>query len=275
MGYINRSNVFNFKSANDFNLDFNSLDTKDLILHFGELNSTNTYAKELNEKFFNRNNTIIKSDEQTDGHGRLNRKWHSNRDCSLTFTLVKKMSASITAELLPLITALSLAKSFEQFIGKDILDIKWPNDLLIDKKKVAGILIENKILSNEQILFIGIGINLKRTTFPSEIAKTACSLENYSSKNFNSDEILDLFLSKFEILFKYLLERKNNFIISEYTPRSSYVIGKEISYYENGEKQFGITDGLASDGSLFCKNKNGERKKLIVSEINSVREGEL
>jgi BirA family transcriptional regulator, biotin operon repressor / biotin---[acetyl-CoA-carboxylase] ligase len=265
----------NFKNETFFSEHQIISNCDNLILHFESLNSTNTFAKNIKSDFFNRNSTVIIADEQTAGHGRLNRPWFSSPNHSLTFTLIKKCGSNLQIELLPLITALALARTMDSYVDPNIVDIKWPNDILIDHKKVSGILIENRLYSDEQILFIGIGINIKSSIFPTEITDTACSIESHTDSTINKDELLKNFLDNYDQLFNTLHLSNQENIIEEFSARSSYVNHKKISYYENEQKKIGISDGLDSNGALFCLDDNGVRHRLIVSEIHSVREGEL
>lgn len=245
--------------------------SKNLLIHFESLGSTNTFAKTLTDQLINRDLTVILADEQTTGRGRMERKWYSKPGKSLTFTIIKSFSHEAPITCLPLLTALSLSEAFEKYTSLKKIDIKWPNDLLIEDKKVAGILIENKITSLNQILYIGVGININQENFPEEISSTACNLQTHSQIRINR---LDL-LSEFLIHLTHNIKRLNSYetqnIFSDYSKRSSYVKGKQISYYENDKEYFGTTDGLDDNGALFILDENKKRKPLIISEIHTVR----
>jgi len=264
-----------FKDESFFDERILTNQSENLILQFENLDSSNTFAKKIDPDNLDRNTTLIIAENQTAGHGRLNRSWFSTSKHSLTFTLIKKCQSNIQIELLPLITALALTKAIDHYVDPNMVDIKWPNDILIKNKKVAGILIENRLFSEEQILFIGIGINIKSSNFPEEIINIASSIEDHTNVSIDKDELLNVFLSEFEILFNSLCQSENNQMIDEYSKRSSYVQNKKISYIENGHKKIGTSDGLDTNGALFCVDEKGDRHRLIVSEIHSIRKGEL
>jgi BirA family biotin operon repressor/biotin-[acetyl-CoA-carboxylase] ligase len=232
------------------------------IYHFNKLDSTNKYALEsaaTKKKF---DHEIILSDSQNSGMGRNGRSWSSPAG-NLYFSLI--LQPNIMADKIPqlsfvAITALRLAVErifAEQKLPTNVIENKWPNDLLIDKKKVAGILLESKINQNFcEFVIIGIGLNLvsspENTIFP------ASSLKKFGI-GLSVPIALKKFLDEFENLYQNWLDfgfagTHNLWLKQAYNFKKNIVV-------KNDSKQIeGIFNDLDLDGSLILESKNGMLK---------------
>ena len=142
------------------------------ILYFDSIDSTNTKAQELAEKGYP-SGTLVVADKQIAGKGRRGRNWESPSGCGIFMTLMLKPDINPNnASMLTLVSALAVAKALADITGKDA-KIKWPNDIVIDGRKVCGILTEMSAqfdyINN---IVIGIGINVNNSSFPEEISAT-------------------------------------------------------------------------------------------------------
>jgi BirA family biotin operon repressor/biotin-[acetyl-CoA-carboxylase] ligase len=168
------------------------------IIKLNAIDSTNSYLKELSAKQTVTNFTVVVAENQTNGRGQRGANWEVENGKNLTFSVLIK-DALLNVEgvfSLNVIVAVSLFQTLDQLKILN-LAIKWPNDILADKKKICGILIENQFKSTSEIhSIVGIGINVNQENFIN--LPQASSLKNSSGKEFNKEEVLMMFLSQFQ-----------------------------------------------------------------------------
>src|SRR5262245_38755650 len=173
------------------------------LYHFYDIDSTNLFAARLlahGRKL--PEGTVIIAESQTAGRGRLGRTWHSERESGIYFSMVlfPKAPPSL-APLFTLATAVAMHNAIERYTGLDI-DIKWPNDVLIGKKKFCGILSEMQAeVDMVKSMVIGVGVNANHERLPEEIADRATSLRMASGRIQSRLEILLDFLEEFENIY--------------------------------------------------------------------------
>ena len=168
------------------------------IIKLNAIDSTNSYLKELSAKQTVANFTVVVAENQTNGRGQRGTNWEVEDGKNLTFSvLIKDVLLNVEEVFnLNVIVAVSLFQTFDQLKISN-LAIKWANDILADKKKICGILIENQFKSTSEILsIVGIGINVNQENFIN--LPQATSLKNCTNQEFNKDEILMLFLNQFQ-----------------------------------------------------------------------------
>lgn len=226
-------------------------------VYFDTLSSTNTYLKH-NYKNYS-DNTVLICKEQTGGHGRLGRSWVSSTD-NISLSLLLKPFIKINQ-----IARLSLMTSavIHEVINKytDNVLIKWPNDILVNKKKVSGILLESIYSDKIEAIIIGVGINVNTTVFPDEIASKATSLKLETDKDYDLESIIDELITTFDRYYqKYLLDDLEFLNICR---KYSSVINKMIRI--NDEEVF-VLD-ILDNGSLLVKNEVGLVKEISYGEI--------
>lgn len=168
------------------------------IIKLNAIDSTNSYLKELSTQQTVENFTVVVAENQTNGRGQRGANWEVESGKNLTFSVLVKDVLLNFEEVfnLNVVVAVSL---FQTFYNLKIpnLSIKWANDILSDKKKICGILIENQFKSNSEILsVIGIGINVNQENFVN--LPQASSLKNSSGQEWNKDEVLLTFLNQFQ-----------------------------------------------------------------------------
>ena len=147
--------------------------------------------------------TLVITNNQINGKGRRNNKWLSTINKSLTFSFLLLPKNNLeNLSLLPLLTGVSIINGIKN-ITKIKLGLKWPNDIMADKKKIGGILIESNTYNNELGIVVGIGININENEndIPKSINNLASSLYIYSGKEFNLSLILSNILNEFEKLY--------------------------------------------------------------------------
>ncbi|WP_168711807.1 biotin--[acetyl-CoA-carboxylase] ligase [Candidatus Nitrosotalea sp. TS] len=242
------------------------------IYYFNTIDSTQNFALKLASKP-HENGSIVISEQQTHGRGRRNRKWFSPRGGIWLSVLLKPNFEISQASLFPMLTSLALAIAIEKVL-KLRPKLKWPNDLTLNNKKVAGILVDASIESNQiDYLVIGVGINFKIQ--PSTISKIVKNSGNFYGittlvkKKEKADPILLLqsFLHELEQLYSKLVAGNLDGIKNEWEKRSSTIGRKvKISSSPSGEIK-GMVIGIDDDGALLISSK-GKTQRLLVGDIS-------
>lgn len=168
------------------------------IIKLNAIDSTNSYLKQLSVQHYLENLTVVLAENQTAGRGQRGAEWHVEPGKNLTFSVLVKNVLRDFEEVfnLNVIVAVTLHQAFYN-LKLTNLAIKWPNDILSEKKKIAGILIENQIKSDGEIVsIIGIGINVNQSNF--ENLPQASSFFNLTQKEWDTELILTTFLKLFQ-----------------------------------------------------------------------------
>lgn len=237
------------------------------LISFEKLPSTNSYALR-NMDCLNDRGTIF-AKIQTEGRGRLNRSWVSNNPNNLYFSIVlkptNKLDNNLPLENLTQYMSVVLAKFIEEH-GIEA-QIKWPNDVLIKNKKIAGILAESSIKGNTlKGIVLGVGINLNSTKEElAQIDKPATSLNLELNKEINPQEFLEALLDKFFANYENFLNEGFEMIKSDYISRCSF-IDKEVTISDFDGIYNAIAKDINSDGSLNIQ-KDNKRQDIRIGDI--------
>lgn len=240
------------------------------VIHFKELDSTNKYAKENNLP----PDGIVITSYQTEGKGRFGRKWIAAHDEDLTFSLIKKFRISVdNIHLVNFYTSYILSETLKTFLSsyKNVqINLKWPNDILLNKKKICGILLDVAGLNNEEKDFIiGIGLNVNKRNIPEDIFHKATSLANETNAQYNIEEILILFIRNFYEKL-HLIDIRSELISA--WKHNSEIIGKKVKFLvvaDSHEEEAEILD-VNEDGSLKVRLSNDEVKNFYSGEITFI-----
>ncbi len=240
------------------------------ILYFDSIDSTNTKAQELAEKGYP-SGTLVVADKQVAGKGRRGRNWESPSGCGIFMTLMLKPDINPNnASMLTLVSALAVAKALADITGKDA-KIKWPNDIVIDGRKVCGILTEMSAqfdyINN---IVIGIGINVNNSSFPEEISATASSLRLLSGgKKYRRAEIIEKIMEYFEKYYSIFLETEDlSALVNEYDAMLVNM-KRQVKVLDPKEPFEGTAMGITKTGELIVDT--WESRKLVSSGEVSVR----
>lgn len=215
------------------------------------ISSTNEFIKEQYESLDNY--TVVTAKYQTSGRGRMTRIWESNdSDNILMSLLIKEFKERTDLNLLSLVASMSVHKFLSKYVNN--LYVKWPNDILVDNKKICGILLEGKMNNNSKMIVIGIGININQTTFNEDINHLTTSLKKELNEDFDIN-LLTLELA--EILVNDIEEFLNGSnIFLDYIKSNLYGINKQIEYTRNNTLCEGIILDIHTDGRLIVKEND-------------------
>lgn len=238
------------------------------IYFYHEIGSTNDECKKLAEEGA-KHGTLVVAEKQTKGKGRRGRSWESPKGTGIWMTLLLRPDIEpYNSSGLTLVTAMAINKAVQEITGLDA-KIKWPNDIVVNGKKVTGILTEMSA-QPEMInyIVIGIGINVNTEEFPEDIAKTASSLKIESGKTIKRSSIIALFGKYFEQYYaEYIKTQDMSLLIDEYNKelinvdRQIKVLAKENSYT-------GIAKGINRHGELIVETENKELKNVVAGEVS-------
>lgn len=243
------------------------------IIELNTIDSTNLEAKRLiqNGSLSEDIVTVIIAKTQTGGRGRLDRKWVSHEGNLFTSVIVSDKflttSENTIAQyfpktnhqrsLLPFAAAISIGETIKSFT-ETIPFYKWPNDVLVDGKKISGVLIET--VNNYSI--IGVGINIEN--YPKLDTKLpATCINEHSAPKVPIKNVLKLFLRNLDKILKY----QHNQIISKWM-QNAYGIGKNITIGQEGKQLSGVFIGIDSNGRLILQTNDSKREAVLFGDIS-------
>ena len=240
------------------------------VLYFDTIDSTNTKAQELAEKGYP-SGTLVVADKQESGKGRRGRSWVSPSGTGIFMTLMIKPDINPNnASMLTLVAALAVAKAITSVTGEEAM-IKWPNDIVVNSKKVCGILTEmNAQFDYINHIVVGIGINVHNESFPEEISQMASSLMiEAGGKRFHRAQIIAETMSYFEQYYDTFLKTQDlSALVREYD-KLLVNRNKSVRVLDPKEPFDGKAMGITPKGELIVDT--WESRKLVSSGEVSVR----
>lgn len=242
------------------------------IVHYFRTDSTNTVALRMASEGAP-HGTVVLAEEQTAGRGRFGRTWYSEKSSGIYMSIVLRPAlAPSAAPVLTLMAGVAAQAAIERATSLKA-DIRWPNDLLLNGKKLCGILTEmNAEVDRLHAVVIGIGINVNHREIPDELRSIATSLHLEGGKVYSRVQVLVALLREIEHYYQLLLREGNQAIIDRWTAVSSYAQGKRIRVLTgNGEFQ-AVTAGLEPSGALRVRRDDGREEPLVAGEIVEVND---
>lgn len=234
------------------------------IHHYYKIGSSNTAAMEAASAGAPEGSVFL-AEQQTAGRGRGANQWHSERSTGIYCSVVLRPALPPSDVLvITLAAGLAVHAAIQQIDSRIAPDLKWPNDVLIDKKKVCGILTEmNAEVTRVRHIVIGIGINVNQSTFPADLQTIATSLRLVSGTEWSRVELCTALLKSLDREYRSLLESRDsvNSILHRFEERSSSAKGRQVEVEEDASLQ-GVTDGLDERGFLKVRTAEGLRTVL-------------
>jgi BirA family biotin operon repressor/biotin-[acetyl-CoA-carboxylase] ligase len=236
--------------------------------YFAEIDSTNTYARRLAEQGAREGGVVI-AESQTGGRGRLGKRWVSPPNVNLYFSVILRPKlAPARAPQITLMAAVALAETLQWFLPVPPV-IKWPNDILVSGKKLAGILTEVSCGSEQVdfvILGIGVNVNYPLELMPEEIRQLATSLSIVCQKKISREDFLRRLIHHLDRCYGEIEE--NGF--GPLAPRwEAYfgLRGQRVRIELLDEVTFGTAKGIDQDGALLLEDDHRELQRVIAGDV--------
>lgn len=227
--------------------------------HFEVIDSTNKKAKELAEAG-GAHGTLVTAECQEAGVGRRGRSWSSEEGAGIYMSLVLRPQIKAEqASMLTLVAAISVAKAVEELLTNQgiteiVPKIKWPNDIVLNKKKICGILTEMSLKeSGIDYIVVGIGINVLNQSFPEEIRETASSILLETGKEIDKEQLIETVWQQFEKYYALFLE--TNDLSAFQTEYEALLINKneKVKVLDPAGEYEGIARGIVPSGELLVE----------------------
>ena len=236
-------------------------------LCFECLDSTQEYAKILAKKE-NVHGILICAEEQTAGKGRRGRVWTSPKGTAIYMSLClePKMQPDRVAGL-TLVMALAAAMGIREAVGVDT-QIKWPNDLVVNGKKVCGILTEMIFKEDGYVVIIGTGINVNTDTFPEEICETATSLKLELGKEIEKETIIVSVMKYFEIFYEQYEKSEDFSLLKESYEEILANKDQNVRVLDPKGAYEGVAKGINDAGNLIVVREDGSKVEIDSGEVS-------
>jgi len=233
-----------------------------MIKRFKEIISTNDYVKEHLNKMDNWD--VIIADIQQKGRGRYKRQWYSPKGGLWFSTVFTPDFTSKNYPLIPIITGISVVESLKEFDVQ--AGLKWPNDIILNGKKIGGILSE--YVKEKIIIGIGINLNFKNELFNEDLRLTATTIFSESGKKIHKVKLLKIIIKEIRKKTQSINEERKK--IKELWENFDAFVGKDIEFIVGDKKYRGKECGIDNDGKLIIRIGE-ERFKFISGEIKTIR----
>ena len=237
-------------------------------VYFDATDSTNIQARRLAEAHAP-HGTLVVSDRQDGGKGRRGRSWASPSGVGIWMSLIRRPEiAPSSASMLTLAAALAVREGIQEETGLSPL-IKWPNDLVLNGKKICGILTEMSTeLMEIQYVITGIGINVNQREFPPEIRDTATSLSLEAGRCFRRSSLIAAILKAFEKDYAAFLKTGDLSLLLEEYNACLVNRGKEVCILDPSGEYRAVAEGIDESGSLLVTLPDGTRREIISGEVS-------
>jgi len=245
------------------------------ILFLDSIDSTNLKAKELAGKGCH-SGMVVVADEQTAGRGRLGRDWYSPKGSGLWLSIILRPDLPpLDSPLLTVIASLAVLEALQELEeglaaggqqGNKKLQIKWPNDILLGGKKLAGILTELSLSSKINYAVVGIGINVNQEKFPAELGSIATSLKREYKKEIDRLELFEKLILSFERYYSRLVNNEGSELIQEWKERMD-ITGREVSIHDNERTYQGRVLDIGKLGELLLESE-GEILRFWAGDVS-------
>ncbi len=238
------------------------------IIKLNAIDSTNSYLKELVLKKELDNYTVAVAKHQTSGRGQMGTNWISEYDKNLTFSMLVRFDGFGVRHQFysSMAVALGVLEVLKSQVENNIF-IKWPNDILAEDDKVAGILIENSLTGSEiKHSIVGVGLNVNQELFPNDIGNVS-SLKLLSGKNIKNDELLVKLIQSITKYMKFVVNIEFNHLKNEYL-KNLYKFNETTFFIDKLNKKFeGKIIDVEESGRLLVKTTSDEIRKFSLKEI--------
>jgi BirA family biotin operon repressor/biotin-[acetyl-CoA-carboxylase] ligase len=211
--------------------------------------------------------TVVGAEQQTGGQGRHGRSWHSESGVGLYLSIIlRRQYAPATLPVVTLALGLAVREAILKYADL-VCDLRWPNDVLIQSKKCAGILTELDSSTHPSAIIAGIGINVNHSSFPAELSGIATSLRLASGCIHSRERLLVALLGSVDTYCDLLEKEGRGPIIEAFTHASSFVSGRRVCVDQDGFELRGTTAGLNDSGFLILRDDSGSNRLIVAGGV--------
>ncbi|NUQ16629.1 MAG: biotin--[acetyl-CoA-carboxylase] ligase [Flavobacteriales bacterium] len=240
-------------------------------IELATVDSTNKHAADLLRLTEVQHGTVILAHEQTQGRGQRDRSWHSEPGLDLTFSVVLRPAGLAAGHqfVLAQFAALAVRDALLRSGLQDV-QVKWPNDVLVGPRKVAGILIQNELqggLVRHAVVGIGLNVNQEASDFAGELAESATSLQLATGKPWPADELLNDVVEHYRAGYQVLLEGGVEKLRQQYLALDS-TVGRAVQVEAPDGAWSGRAATVDEHGALWVEDAAGDARKIIVGDIS-------
>ena len=242
------------------------------IVYYDSVDSTNLRIKQMGDEGAPEG-TLAVADKQTAGRGRRGRSWDSPSGSSIYMSLLLRPEIEPDqAPMLTLVMALSVAEGIMDCgdsCGNPDVKIKWPNDIIINGKKLVGILTEmSSELDNIHYVVIGIGINVNTDDFPEDIASVAASMHVITGAYYKRAEIIADTWKAFEKYYDLFVQTENLALMVDAYNQRLVNMDRRVMIEERGHRYEGTARGIDAEGALLVERDDGTTTSVISGEVS-------
>jgi len=242
------------------------------IHYYDAVESTNVIAGELAQHGAPEG-VVVLADQQLSGRGRGNHSWHSPARVGIYCSIIlRPKMAPAKVQLITLMAGVSIVKAVAIITGLSPR-VKWPNDILINDKKVAGILLESRVRGAKTVYsVIGFGINVNNGSadFPKDIRENASSLLLELGEPVDRSKLVIGIFSELERLY-HSFQRENFPVILEQWRHYSSTLGQRVRIWQRDKSTEGVAVGLTKDGGLLLKLEGGQQIVVHAGDVEHLR----
>lgn len=241
------------------------------ILLFDRVDSTNRIALEMASQGLPGGLAIV-AEAQEKGKGRLGREWFSPEGMNLYFSLLLRPYQPVRDfPLFSLATSVALIEAIRRMTGLAV-QIKWPNDIVLDDKKLAGILLESEVRGEQApplVVGVGVNVNIALADFPTELQKTATSLQIALGQPVDRTDLLIEIFNRLAEQFR-LVEDK--VLLIQAVRQHCQTLGKRVRVQTARQEFEGWAEDLQEDGALLIRMGDGKQRRILVGDVTHLRE---
>ena len=238
------------------------------LIKLSAIGSTNAYLKDLCQQEKQQSYTVVQTDVQSEGRGQLGTVWISDSGKNLTFSvLVNFLEFKVGNQFfISMAVSLAIQKVLTSYVSNDIV-VKWPNDILADNRKIAGILIENNLSGGHlNRVVIGIGLNVNQISYPKGIPNPT-SLKILNGKTVDLEKLLDEIVTSIEYYMTIVLHQGFDFLTRLYYAKL-FRFGEWCIYTDSSGLSFsGKIIGVTHAGMLQVEVRNKKTREFNLKEI--------
>lgn len=235
---------------------------------FDTVDSTNTYAKKLADEGA-MHGTLVVANQQLGGKGRRGRTWESPANTGIWMTLILKPNMNPSyASMLTLVMAIAVAKACNE-ITKVSCSIKWPNDIVLNRKKICGILTEMSAeMDYINHIVIGVGINANMEGFPEELQDKATSIKLQNGEKINRAQLINGVMVHFEEEYRLFMKHKD--LSLQLVTYNDLLVNRnnEVMVLEPSKEYSGIARGINEQGELLVEKPDGLLCRVYAGEVS-------